>query len=88
MVESNPKTAFVLAGGGSFGAVQVGMLRTLVAAGIVPDLIVGSSVGAINGAYLAGAATVEGVAKLQSIWLGFLRTHGHDDEPAAKTSTG
>jgi NTE family protein len=73
MVESNPKTAFVLAGGGSFGAVQVGMLRTLVAAGIVPDLIVGSSVGAINGAYLAGAPTVEGVAKLQSIWQGLRR---------------
>ena len=73
MVESSAKTAFVLAGGGSFGAVQVGMLRTLVAAGIVPDLIVGSSVGAINGAYLAGAPTVEGVAKLQSIWLGLHR---------------
>jgi len=40
----------VLAGGGSFGAVQVGMLRALVAHGPVPDLVVGSSVGAINGA--------------------------------------
>ena len=43
-------TAFVLAGGGSFGAVQVGMLRQLVANGVLPDLVVGSSVGAINGA--------------------------------------
>ena len=49
------KTAFVLAGGGSIGAVQVGMLRELLAHGVAPDLVVGSSVGAINGAYLAGA---------------------------------
>ena len=62
------QTAFVLAGGGSFGAVQAGMLRALVAHGIVPDLVVGSSVGAINGAYFAGAPDAQGVAKLESIW--------------------
>jgi NTE family protein len=67
------KTAFVLAGGGSFGAVQVGMLRELVAAGVVPDLVVGSSVGAINGAYFAGAPTPEGVARLAAIWCGLRR---------------
>ncbi len=67
------KTAFVLAGGGSFGAVQVGMLRALLAAGVVPDLVVGSSVGAINGAYLAGAPTLEGVARLEAIWCGLRR---------------
>lgn len=47
-------TALVLAGGGSFGAMQVGMLRALVTHGLVLDLVVGSSVGAINGAYYAG----------------------------------
>lgn len=67
------KTAFVLAGGGSFGAVQVGMLRELVKHGIVPDLVVGSSVGAINGAYFAGAPTLEGVAQLEAIWRGLRR---------------
>lgn len=67
------KTAFVLAGGGSFGAVQVGMLRELVADGIVPDLVVGSSVGAINGAYFAGVPTAEGVALLEAIWRGLRR---------------
>lgn len=67
------KTAFVLAGGGSFGAVQVGMLRELVKDGIVPDLVVGSSVGAINGAYFAGAPTLEGVAQLEAIWRGLRR---------------
>ena len=38
-------TAFVLAGGGSIGAVQVGMLRELLAQGVAPDLVVGSSGG-------------------------------------------
>jgi NTE family protein len=70
---NDPKTAFVLAGGGSFGAVQVGMLRELVAAGVVPDFVVGSSVGAINGAYFAGASTPEGVAQLEAIWRGLRR---------------
>jgi NTE family protein len=66
-------TAFVLAGGGSFGAVQIGMLRELVAGGIVPDLVVGSSVGAINGAYFAGAPNMDGVARLEAIWCGLRR---------------
>jgi NTE family protein len=69
-----PKTAFVLAGGGSFGAVQVGMLRELLAAGIVPDIVVGSSVGAINGAYFAGIPTPDGVARLDAIWRGIRQT--------------
>jgi len=66
-------TALVLAGGGSFGAVQAGMLRALVAHGIVPDLVVGSSVGAINGAYFAGVPTAEGVAQLEAIWRSLRR---------------
>jgi NTE family protein len=66
-------TAFVLAGGGSFGAVQVGMLRELLARDVVPDLVVGSSVGAINGAHLAGAPTKQGVAELEAIWRGLSR---------------
>lgn len=37
------KTAFVLAGGGSFGSIQVGMLRALVAHGVQADLVVGTS---------------------------------------------
>lgn len=68
------RTAFVLAGGGSFGAVQAGMLRALLAHGVTPDLIVGSSVGAINGAYLAGSPSANGVARLEAIWRG-LRRH-------------
>jgi NTE family protein len=66
-------TAFVLAGGGSIGAVQVGMLRELLAHGVKADLVVGSSVGAINGAYFAGEPTVDGVRKLETIWRGLQR---------------
>jgi NTE family protein len=66
-------TAFVLAGGGSLGAIQVGMLRELVAHGLKPDLVVGSSVGALNGAYFAGDPTASGVARLEDIWCGLRR---------------
>lgn len=67
-------TAFVLAGGGSFGAVQVGMLRALGAHGVVPDMVVGSSVGAINAAYFAGAPDAGGIAQLAAIWCGLRRS--------------
>lgn len=63
------RTAFVLAGGGSLGAVQVGMLKALAAYGIVPDLVVGASAGAINGAYVAARHTSEGIAELERLWL-------------------
>ena len=46
-------TAVVLSGGANLGAVHVGMLRALIGEGIRPDLIVGTSVGAINGIYMA-----------------------------------
>ena len=45
MSYSTQKTAFVFAGGGSLGAVQVGMLRELMHAGVSADFVVGSSVG-------------------------------------------
>lgn len=72
--QSGPaKTAFVFAGGGSFGAIQVGMLRSLAAHGVAADMVVGSSVGAMNGAYYAGAPTLAGVKKLAEIWRGLTR---------------
>jgi NTE family protein len=67
------KTAFVLAGGGSFGAIQVGMMHSLAAHGISADMVVGSSVGAINGAYYAGDPTLNGVLQLETIWRGLRR---------------
>jgi NTE family protein len=70
---SDAKTAFVLAGGGSLGAIQVGMLRSLLAAGVRPDFVVGSSVGAMNACYFAGAPDAEGVERLAQIWLNLRR---------------
>ena len=67
------KTAFVFAGGGSFGAIQVGMLHSLVAHGIAADMVVGSSVGALNGAFYAGDPTLKGVERLGEIWRGLKR---------------
>ena len=76
--DDRAKTAFVFAGGGSFGAIQVGMLHSLVANGVSADMVVGSSVGAINGAYYAGAPTLKGVLELETIWRGLTR---HDVFP-------
>jgi NTE family protein len=71
--EGLQKTAFVFAGGGSFGAIQVGMLHALAAHGVTADVVFGSSVGALNGAYYAGAPTVEGIRQLETIWRGLRR---------------
>ena len=67
------KTAFVLAGGGSLGAVQVGMMQALAKRGISADMVVGSSVGALNGAFYAGDPTLAGVERLAQIWRGLRR---------------
>ncbi|HYD76484.1 patatin-like phospholipase family protein [Ramlibacter sp.] len=72
--DSSGKTAFVLAGGGSFGAIQVGMLRALVAHGVLPDLVVGASVGALNGIHFCCDPTPDGVARLEAIWCGLRRS--------------
>jgi NTE family protein len=61
--------AFVLGGGGGpLGAHEVGMLRALLEHGIVPDLVLGTSVGAINGAAVAADPTVHGVERLADLW--------------------
>lgn len=61
-------TAFVLSGGASLGAVQVGMLTALHERGIRPDFVVGTSVGGLNGAWLAGRYDEEGLARLAEMW--------------------
>ena len=67
-------TAFVLSGGASLGSIQVGMLEALYERGIRPDLIVGTSAGALNGAYLASRPqTVETARGLGEIWSGLSR---------------
>lgn len=67
------KTAFIFAGGGSLGAIQVGMLKALTENALRPDLLVGSSVGAINAAYFAADPTSHGISRLEAIWLSLHR---------------
>jgi NTE family protein len=63
------RTAFVLGGGGLLGAHEVGMLRALSEARIRPDLVVGTSIGAVNGAFVA--ADPDGAAeRLTDLWRG------------------
>jgi NTE family protein len=66
--------AFVLSGGASLGAIEVGMLQALFEREITPDLIVGTSVGAINGAFIASREpTVDTALELGEIWRGLRR---------------
>jgi NTE family protein len=71
--EPRSMTALVLAGGGSRGAIQIGMLQVLAEHGFVPDRIYGASVGAINGVAFAGDPTRAGVERMTEVWLGLNR---------------
>jgi NTE family protein len=62
------RNAFVLGGGGVLGAAEVGMARALLEAGVHPDLVCGTSVGAINGAAIAADPTPDGAHRLLSMW--------------------
>ena len=61
-------TAFVLGGGGVLGSAEVGMLRALLERGIKPDLVVGSSVGALNGVVVAASPDMDAVDALSDTW--------------------
>jgi NTE family protein len=75
-------TAFVLSGGGSLGAVQVGMLQALTERRVVPDLLVGTSAGAINAAYVAGHGTGrQALEELAASWAGLRRRDIFPIEP-------
>ncbi len=66
-------TAFVLSGGGSLGSIQAGMVLALAEREIVPDLIVGTSVGAMNAGWLAGNPGRDGAAALTEVWRSIRR---------------
>jgi NTE family protein len=70
VVSGGVETAFVLGGGGLLGSNEVGMLQALLEAGVVPDLVVGTSVGAINGAVVAASPSLEAVGRLTQVWQG------------------
>lgn len=67
------RVAFVLSGGSSLGAVQVGMLQALTENGIRPDFLIGTSVGAVNAAWMAARPNHEGAMRLGEIWLSLRR---------------
>src|SRR6266536_4549715 len=66
-----PRTAFVLAGGAALGAMQAGMVHALYESGIAPDLLIGTSAGALNAAFLASRpATVATAQELAALCAG------------------
>lgn len=69
----SPEVAFVLPGGGSAGASQIGILRSLLEAGIRPDVLVGCSVGALNAAFFAIDPTLAQVERMERLWQGLTR---------------
>lgn len=85
LFHARPRVAFVLGGGGNLGAMQVGQLRALIERGIVPDAVVGCSVGALNGAAIAGSPTVEETNRLADLWKGLGR---HDIFPSPSRTRG
>src|ERR1700761_4318557 len=71
--------AFVLGGGGVLGAHEVGMLRALAERSVIPDIVLGTSIGAVNGALFAADPSAEGVSRLTELWV---------DSNLAEVSTG
>lgn len=77
------RTAFVLSGGGSLGAVQVGMLAVLAEAGVQPDLLIGTSAGALNAAWVASHGMSErSLSELAAVWRGLRRRDLFPLQPA------
>jgi NTE family protein len=76
-------TAFVLGGGGVLGAVEVGMLRALFELDVTPDLVLGTSIGAVNGALVASQPEAAVVDRLAELWrsVGSAREAGYGDRP-------
>src|SRR5437016_4833525 len=75
------RTAWVLPGGSTFGAVQAGLSTGLLEAGMTPDILVGTSVGSLNAAWLAGDPTERGADKLREVWLSMRRSDVFPIEP-------
>ena len=77
---------FVLGGGGGLGAMQVGMLRALAAAGITPDLVTGTSVGSVNGSLVA-LDPEHAADRLAALWAGMTRARVFPGGPLAQLRT-
>jgi NTE family protein len=81
------RAAIVLGGGGVLGATQVGMLRALLESGVRPSLIVGTSVGAVNGAAIAADPSPAGVEALAQLWGSLTEAGMFSETVLARAST-
>ena len=87
MGDGATRVAFVLGGGGHLGAHEVGMLRGLLEAGVTPDLVVGTSIGAINGAAVAADPSLDAVARLAGTWREIERSDAFDGSILGRLGT-
>lgn len=87
MTDATSPVAFALGGGGVLGAHEVGMLQALFEAGITPDIVVGTSVGAINGAMVAADPSADAIRRLEQLWTGIGDTDVFGGSIASQVST-
>lgn len=76
------RTAFVFAGGAALGSIQTGMLRALFKTGIQPDIVTGTSSGAVNGAMVAADPSPTSVERLTALWRAARRSDVVQVRPA------
>ena len=77
------RVVLVLQGGGALGAYQAGVYQALHEAGIQPDWVIGTSIGAINAALIAGNAPENRLARMREFW----KRVQHDDAVSALGAT-
>ena len=79
-------TAYVLGGGGVLGSSEVGMVRALAERGVRPDLVLGTSIGALNGAFIAADPGLEGAERLAAVWEAVVREGVFLDNPVRQAA--
>jgi NTE family protein len=79
-------TAYVLGGGGVLGSSEVGMVRALAERGVRPDLVLGTSIGALNGAFIAADPGPEGAERLAAVWEAVVREGVFLDSPVRQAA--
>jgi len=81
LLAKDVRPALVLSGGGILGAVQVGVLKALFQGGLRPSMVVGTSVGALNGAFVAFQPDLAGVSELEAVWRDLRVSRIFDQNP-------
>lgn len=86
-ISPDSRPALVLSGGGLLGAVQVGVLKALFQAGLRPSMVVGTSIGALNGAFVAFHPDSLGISRLEDVWCDLRASRIFDRNPLRIAST-